>query len=897
MQTFQYVENKYVPSINLETLGKTYDTLEKGHQEAIKAKTALQKELAALPLNEKDEYYRRQFNNKLQAVIDSKTLYGNSYYALDDLMLEVGNLAMDEGMRGRLESNKNFEEYKDLVNKDNSLPQDYKDYYLANNPYHYEDKYDKNGNVIQGDIWHPTSTPTKHIPLSSAIEGAIKIAAEESGKGNVTRWLDENGQVTTDPNKAFDGEVFDTVTQEWHRLGRDKILKAINAVIDATPALKSSIEQDYNVAKWKHDEKVKQNPNDLIVDDMTTPDGKIISLDDFVQKQLDPFADVASYNRVSSTTTYGEGLKTYKAAQAAINKSNGDGYGYGDGDSDLETALDENSPGATKTVDYDAASKWTENVQNDIGELNEEWRKLFGRYLNVDMSFGTDNAWDNIISKAEKQAKRKGYSDGDVAKLKTKLYKLKRDASNNRDNLQAIRGKLSEDERQKFDFINRQKNGAAYDKNNPYDRQYAKQINNIFGNSEYIGFVFDDDNERTNFLSVLGGGEKDKWRLLGYEVKDIDGAKYVLLPKSHSRQLKQFADAYDKTDPRILGFMRSRPVAHFDKNFNYVKPITSTNSGGALNSSFISDEYLSRLSSSRGITALQDYVNDIDKSNKKVTEKYVPTKINYDSTLLPGGTGNLYKLDAKLQRGEIDNTQYNTMVKADKDTFENLSVNCDYPNVRMLYRDGIHGTLQEVKGSKERAEIGEQIKSAIAQNSYKVSFDNDPVYGPGCYITYATEKVAGTDEVKNANPKQYNKTVFVPGLVRGGFADKIKNDPYTKASNEIRVGNAIGSRINLLNGSEFSSCGSQYLKCNGGQNVTYNGFGVTTSLNLKSAAKVKQICDYVCDIKDGIMSGEITSENLKRMNDVVATLSTRLSSYIGVNDKIIYRSIISDLTR
>ena len=93
--------------------------------------------------------------------------------------------------------------------------------YRELNPYSYQDKYDKDGNIIGGTKWTPTSRPVKTVDLSDIITKGISWASAEAGESTVTRWLDENGKLTTDPTKAFDGEYYDATTNSWQRLGRN----------------------------------------------------------------------------------------------------------------------------------------------------------------------------------------------------------------------------------------------------------------------------------------------------------------------------------------------------------------------------------------------------------------------------------------------------------------------------------------------------------------------------------------------------------------------------------------------------------------------------------------------------------------------------------------------------
>ena len=130
MKTFKYEAREYVPGVDLNILGKTFDTLEQGHKEAVKTASDLKVTLANIPLNEAENEWRQQKINEIQQTIADNTIFGNSYGALDDLILKSGNLMADQGMIGRIQAQKDFKEFETRVLNDNSLPQNYKEYFL-----------------------------------------------------------------------------------------------------------------------------------------------------------------------------------------------------------------------------------------------------------------------------------------------------------------------------------------------------------------------------------------------------------------------------------------------------------------------------------------------------------------------------------------------------------------------------------------------------------------------------------------------------------------------------------------------------------------------------------------------------------------------------------------------
>lgn len=891
MQTFQYIENKYVPNVNLTTLGKTFDTLEEGHQQTIKANNALKTELAKLDLNEQDEWYRRQYAEKLDNIVKAGTLYGNSYYALDDVMNEVGNLAMDEGLRGRLESNKNYKQYRETIIKDNTLPQNYKDYYLETNPYHYEDKYDENGKTIIGNIWQPNSSPTKVEDLSATIVKGIKLAAVESGQGTTTRWLDANGQITTDPSQAFDGEVFDTTTNSWKRLPKEKILKSIHALIDADPSLQASLKQDYDVGLWEHNKAVKNNsnPDEPIIDDMTLPDGKILTQDEWLEKRLDPVADVASFYENNSQTTYGDGLKTYKAAMNAIaqaEQQQADELTGGSSNASSVLGADAMSHGNPITVDYDAASKWQEDIQEGVGVLNDYFKQCFGRSMNVDMSFASDIGWNNTINKIVTQKQKQGATAEQIANIKQRLYNAKDQTQAAAERLNQVRNNLNnKDDKDAFDFTNRIKNGASYQKTNKWDRQYASKVNSIWGNAEYVGFQFDNDAEADAYLQEVSGGKTDGWRNLGYVKHNTGNGIVVVLPSSKRRLIAQAVRAYDATDPRFLGSIRSRPMVALDANFNNAMKYTQPMNPYGFQ---VSPEEIM----SRNLTQLVNFVNDVEKKSNQATQKIVPKKITYQTSLLNGQTANQYAINRAFDNGQIDTTTYNAKMKKEQDAFENAIVNHGWSQTRMFATDKDGHILSEVKNSKDREEKGKYIRDAVASGKGKASFVSDPVYGTGTIITVPGRNTNGVIS------DNYEYNYFIPGLVVGDIDRRLAVDDHTVASNNVQINNNIGGSQTILSSNKFPCSKTQRITYNQNGTTTFKGFDTTVQLNMKNSADVIYMASQLNEIYNALNAGTINkndSVKMTNLDNLLQQYATQYGTILNIHPNVIYRKLRTDL--
>ena len=227
MKTFKYEAREYVPSVDLNILGKTFDTLEQGHKEAVKAASDLETTIANIPLNEAEDGFKQQLLNEIRTTVDENTVYGNSYAALDNLIAKTGNIASDGRIIGRLRNQAAKKEYDAKVD---SMPitEGMKEMYKEENPYYYEEgEIDKrSGRYLPGKLWKPTTTPVRTVSHTDIQAYALQIAAKDAGSSESVSFLDANGNPTSDPKKSEDGTIYKKVGSRWERLSADKLAKA-----------------------------------------------------------------------------------------------------------------------------------------------------------------------------------------------------------------------------------------------------------------------------------------------------------------------------------------------------------------------------------------------------------------------------------------------------------------------------------------------------------------------------------------------------------------------------------------------------------------------------------------------------------------------------------------------
>lgn len=307
MKLFENINREYTPGINLDVLDKTYNTLEVGHQKAIEASSVLKTEIAKLPMNEAEDGFKQQLVNEIQNTIEANTIYGNSYGALDDLVLASGNIMSDPRVIGRLKTQEEYLAFKDKVDK-MKIPEGMKDMYKEENPYTYKDKIDADtGKVIGAETWKPNSTPVDTIPQSVIQKHALDIASKQTGSFDTISFLDANGNPTTDPLKSKDGNIYKQVGTKFEKLPADKIAEAYRLAIQSIPGAEESLRQDYKYANYSYN-KERNNEQIPLYNGLTDQYGRVYSYNQWLERKINKFSRLAAVNNVHTDTTFGTAL-------------------------------------------------------------------------------------------------------------------------------------------------------------------------------------------------------------------------------------------------------------------------------------------------------------------------------------------------------------------------------------------------------------------------------------------------------------------------------------------------------------------------------------------------------------------------------------------------------------
>lgn len=905
MKGFNYINTEYVPTVDLNTLGNTFNTLEQGHKEAIKTVSNLQAEMAKLELNEAENEWRQQKISEIQQTIDNNTIFGNSAAALDDIIVKAGNLASDAGMIGRLQAQKDYTEFKNKIINDKTLPEDYKEYYLENNPYYYKDIVDeKTGKVISGTKWNPNISPTAVVDLSSLISKGLQLAARESGSYNQVRWLDKNGNPTTNPNEVFDGEYYDDTTHSFEKLDRSKIEAGIRAAIESTPGAKESLQQDYDIALWKHKKAINATKGKYnIVSDVTDDNGITLSPQQYLNKRISPALYAAEYYNTTRKTTYGNGLKTYKAAEQAAETAKKNA----ELDDEYIKSLNRTSDTKPITINYNMTGELMGEKQNIQNELYNLFKNAVGRDVNIDMTNASTDGWKNTLTRAYLTIKKNGATEQQLRDFKVKSSELIRKYDEITMNYDNLTKDLKEDDKYLVDYVSRMKNGGSFNKDNPYDQKLLKDIQAEFGDKgQYYDVSFNNIDEYNRAIQILNSNNENGLLGLGFNTgrKEIDrkSVNYIRLPKKYYQNMLLLSNTVNAA---VKGNVDNITVQLLDSEYNPVIPksqqdnsyVTSPYNSTSQIYDFetnYSCKYLYNVYRKAADKKFLNYSNDFIKQQDKlntVIDNYQEITIGHQS--LPGETNYQQLLLHQLNTNQIDSSEYNLRLKIDQEELRRKVMSHGFGNTKMftVEDDDGYGTFKEVTNTKNREDEGNKIISAIGNGKAVFNSAHNPFLGSGTNITIYPKLDS------NGNPTGIPKTYFIPGLVSDEAQEVFENNPYTKASDYIAKMDVYEMTANLSESGDTPTLGAQQLIANGGNLFTYKNGNIEVNIDRKTAVDIYDAMNEYIDIQNNFTQGnlQLNNENaIERLNGRIFEIAKTITNSIGRPDLLErYYSVLS----
>lgn len=875
MKGFNYINTEYVPTVDLNTLGNTFNTLEQSHKEAIKTASNLQAEMAKLELNEAENEWRQQKISEIQQLVDNNTVFGNSAAALDDIVIKAGNLASDAGMIGRLQAQKDYTDFKNRVINDKTLPEDYKEYFLEKNPYYYKDIVDEEtGKVISGTKWHPTTSPTAVVDLSSLISKGLQWAARESGSYNQVRWLDKNGNPTTNPNEVFDGEYYDDTTHSFEKLDRSKIEAGIRAAIESTPGAKESLQQDYDIALWKHKKAINATKGRYnIVSDVTDDNGITLSPQQYLNKRISPALYAAEYYNTTRKTTYGNGLKTYKAAEQAAETAKNNA----ELNDEYIKSLNRTSDTKPITLNYNMTAELMGEKQNIQNGLYNLFKLAVGRDVNVDMTNASANGWKNTLERAYLIFKNNGATEQQLRDFKVKSSELLREYNETTMNYDNLTKDLNENDKYLVDYIDRMKNGGSFNKNNPYDQELLKNIEHKYGDKgQYYDVSFDNTEQYNQLIQILNAD--NNLTDIGFNTgrKEINGksVNYIRLPKEYYQNMLLLANA---TNAATKGDLSEISIQILDSEYNPIIKEIPYGTPPNLKERIIAANNMSPKS-------LIDLSTNFIKQQEKISTKidnYDEITIGHQS--LSGETNYQQLLLHQLNTGQINETEYRLRLNIDQEELIRKTIAHGFGNTKMfaVEDDDQYGTFREITNTKDREDKGNEIVAAVGNGRAVFNSAHNPFFGTGTNITIYPKLDS------NGKPTGIPKTYFIPGLVNDEAQEAFENNEYTKASDHVAKMDAYAMTANLSESFETPTLGAQQLIANGNNIFTYKNGNTAININREAAVDIYSAMNKYIDIQNNFVQGNLQLDNenaIERLNGRIFEIAKTITTSIGRPD-------------
>lgn len=739
MKYYQNVERPILPPVDLGIMQKTYDTLEQGHLKGVELASKLRSAIAQLPLNESEQAYKDELASGIEQVITENSFAGNAYYAIPDLIKAQGDIDANPVLKNKINAQADYKAFQDSIDANDKMPGDMKEYYKEMNPY-------KSGQQADGSYdtsfkWTPNASPKMIVSLADMVTKGIARAAKESGGGTVARWLDENGNITTDPNKAYDGEVFNTTTNRWERLTREKILAGIQSVILETPGAQESLKQDYDVALWKLSKQATTDAQGnaiLPVSDVTDPNGIPLTETEYLMKRIAPAISAAEYNNIISSSTYGDGLATYKAPR--IKQASSALAAFADNPvRDLE-AMTSDGRGMVLSIPVNPGGDAINNMNAAKYTIVNAYKELLKKDINPQTYEDLQNAVTEL-------------SENLTPYERTQLGSLLRIYKSGEDTLNSYTQNMSDKDKSEFDWANRMLNGGQ----------------------------------------IINGATKHDDRILKqyFDKFDENGNLNITVSK---RTLNRFREYID--NPSDYGIKISGTTITINKNnqnyipevFNYIyKSYKDTESLGIMARINIGASDIPRFSD--GKSALMEtkrVTNEYNKAQKIIddfskTYNVNPQNIDVDLMPLQNITWGANYAEQEWNLGIIDLQTYNRRVADSKANIEGYIAQDDLTQYQIWARDN-DGKGHIVESAKERFNISEKINAAM----HNGRIDYKPAYAPAAIDPLKSELGGYYITIYKDDDKQkIENKYYIPGLGGEQARLEIMNNPEVIASTEL----------------------------------------------------------------------------------------------------------------
>ena len=842
---YQNYNIQYVAPQSLEYLDKTLSGLQQKHENTIERASALKATIAALDLNEAEADYREGLIQGIDNALNSKDVEGFKGYAFDDVIKMSGDLASDKGLLGRLNAQKQYREFTEAVDKSTEFGQDVKDWSKANNQYYYDE--------ANGGKWNPTVTPTKQIDLNTVAQMAMKYIIPQQGKYSSVRYYNEDGSISNTFNPNGTIGVFDTISGQWERVTEQQVRDAVSAVMKESPEVRASLEQDFEVAKWK-DNNAKGKKGYIANPMLYNNDGTSKTITEYTEDIFAPFIRSQTYYRNYQQVTPNTSLFSSKGAI-------GSKSGNGSKEVPLSELLGSNIAMPGNKFIYDNTDYI--DAQAIVTNLNGGYRQMLSKMSSFEgidydpakiniRNIDATRQYLNELAKNNSQIKQEEINDF--------INEMQDDYRKNYSSITAMQEleQLDPKKASKAKLYAGLSNGQnfKYDNDGIDEKEITKvgeKINRMFYKGHIIN-AFRNDIEYKKTVQELtnqGFGDKITTGQLN------DGTYYIKLNKENSNLIIPFISVVkNNTTKEQFGW---------DNNGKYNK-YQYMGSGFIENGEYTASKPETLLNNS--INNFVNYYNKLNEDSQIAKQEFIE-----ESTVIPGA--NPLASQAYYYSNSMDatNTERNGYIKLAENIADQLTMTLratDFSELDLYEYNKDTGYMEKIDTKRMK-----EVENAVKNNyeKYKPSYNT--------MVTNDSGKVRLqiTCQDKNGNPitvvAASNKLRELnPALAQ------LEDDPEVQANNKLN--RAKRSNIGVDIGFEKGNNIDEHYQLKSNNGVTFdllcNGEVIHSNITNKTGKGMIMTFDYINNLSNMLHSKGYTEEIA---TNAIATVTELLKNTYG----------------
>jgi len=263
-----YVEERSPIRMDLTPYATAIQTIQNNMYKLAEQRGAIAAAINKLPINEAENEWKAKYIQNIDNQINEAAQNGDYAGALQTATELANKAVFSPEVTGRVIANQKYEEAKKEVNDrylSGKISEEVRDWWLATNPYTYQEDVDAQGNVIGAKPFE-FKQPVNKVDYTNAIQFAARITAS-AHKSSDSRNTDANGV------QHGGGSSTTEVTEAM-------LDKAMSGVYNSFPGIQESLMQDMRVDEWMYDkltEEINKETNPLRVEQL--------------QRQLDSITD------------------------------------------------------------------------------------------------------------------------------------------------------------------------------------------------------------------------------------------------------------------------------------------------------------------------------------------------------------------------------------------------------------------------------------------------------------------------------------------------------------------------------------------------------------------------------------------------------------------------------